>query len=257
MKLYNVIKNRIYRDDVYTFNLGEFRIPKLKYNLFLRRQESLTKNDSILSEYFRKDLGEWHPGTYIREFPVPIEDTALWESLTKKFNVEGKLSTKYFLIDYAFPNRNFCIEIDGSAYHNTSVNYDKARDEYIYLQLGWKVFRLIDYTHNDFKTFCDIYKSRIIKSLGIRDLYTDLAVNDYVQRLDSSPSNPDENMRRGKELIKKLSIILSSFPTSVVSEHLYLTRDRLHYLIGKVDRKTLEKIKLLYNYLFGNELRIT
>ncbi len=253
MDLRPIIRNRIYTDDEYTFSLGNFRLPKYMYlpgsskphDLFLRRHDAYNTCDSPTSKGFRDDLKVWHPGKYIREFPVPIENKNLWEDLIKKFNVEEtKRSTNYFLIDYVFPKKGLCVEIDGSQYH-TTPNYDKARDEYIFFMLGWKTYRFKNYSQEhgiDFKRFSEIYKSgKDINSSG--DLFTSTAIDFFEKKI-------------GLDILKGLSVILDEVPSNLYLEPIYFSKNRFNFLIGKNNWIKRSDIQVAFHYLFRNKLEI-
>lgn len=250
--LEDLIKNYIRGDREITFILGELILPRyivlqksgrqVVVDLEIKREKALINLDSDISKKFREDLEERHPGKYLREVPVPIEDKKLWNYLCKLYNVEEeKLETGYFLLDYLFLRPGLVVEIDGSLYH-TTPNYDKARDSYILLKLGWRTKRLVDYSgEEDYKKFEEEYKNYPPKKIGSTFLFQDTALEYFTKKYEYT--------------IKKIRQLLYEVPDFTVPE-ISIPFLRIKTLFGKIDREEQNRLCDLFYKLVRIRLRI-
>jgi hypothetical protein len=156
MNDYNIIANYLLGNPSYCFEIDGYWFPKFigKANLdYFRKQE--LKEESSYVKNFKKDIGgkkyKSFLKNYIQEFPFPIEHIDTWHELLKMAEVEEgskPYNTKYFKLDFFYPELKLCIEID-SSYHYAKSKYDLARDSYLSSVYGIKTIRLLNYGENE------------------------------------------------------------------------------------------------------------
>lgn len=164
--LKNLIRKIVMRDDRYSFSIenGLYTIPAFIYsqdgnriNVKDNREKQLRSRESKYVQKFKTDLAEIRSRykgiekklmSSITEFPVPIENHELWNTVLSKQgipseNVEFR-GRKYFILDFFFHYIGLVVEID-SDYHNTRLAYDRARDEYLKIMYGLETIRISKY----------------------------------------------------------------------------------------------------------------
>lgn len=155
----DLIKAFAVKCNYYSKKIGPYIVPKYvthskgKVDLIKNRLQELGKRDSSYVSNFKTDivnLGNKTSGNlpkYIEEFPIVIDNSAMWNSILDYYNVPVNSvhrSRKYFLLDFLFYELGFIVEID-SAYHIGNESYDKARDLYIKQKYGLDTIRFYEY----------------------------------------------------------------------------------------------------------------
>ena len=149
MNDYCVIKNYLIGDLNYCFEIDGYWFPKFIGNANLKQiREKELKEESGYVKKFKKDIGKYKIlKNGIQEFPFPIEYTEEWKNLLKISGMEENskhFQTRFFKLDFFYPDLNLCIEID-SSYHYSKAKYDQARDAYLSGLYGIKTIRLLNY----------------------------------------------------------------------------------------------------------------
>lgn len=88
------------------------------------------------------ELAKYIPNA-LKEVPILINDLPLWRKTLNKY--KDCPAEEWFRllhqVDFLIPEASIAIEEDSYSYHSNRVSFDKARDEYLYLEYGIEVIR--------------------------------------------------------------------------------------------------------------------
>lgn len=152
MNDYSIILNYLRGNPGYCYKLGDYILPRYCDTIDLakiRSAELLRRSKFVKSfeSYLDKEMKTKQYLEKIPEFPIPIENRELWNTILKELGIlddETAKNVRYFKLDYLFPIYGICVEID-SRYHITKAMYDKARDLYLLAMYGIKTVRLMEF----------------------------------------------------------------------------------------------------------------
>lgn len=116
-----------------------------------------TSLKASLSRYCKNwegDLKENKVEGFLKEVCLPIYNRDKWLKICKKYGLEDKIrkgsktsrlfsDTRYFLLDYFWPEYGFAVEIDSNLH---SKEQDLARDEYVWEEYKIKTYRVYEYS---------------------------------------------------------------------------------------------------------------
>ena len=266
----NVIRNFVLRSNFYSFNIDNYRIPRVIISTH-GRYIYIDSNKKLIESYgskwepiFKNDLDKFletlpdifrNKFKYIKEIPFIIEDRELWFNLCNEENVEfDRRDTNYFVADYYFPHFNFIVEID-SDFHNPRKNYDLARDKYMENKFGTSTLRFYQYGMNKEQT--EIYQKEFLDLVNNKYKFNIKNNIVYDIQFDYSPTLIKVFKLKNSDVLIALNHVSDIIRKNGIKE-LYINNDseleKLQYGLSNSKMKTIRVINLIFQ-LYGVKIK--
>lgn len=115
-----------------------------------RKKNLLPEEISEFEENFSKMFVGVPDENFIQEFPIPIFDRGQWLKICEENEISEEciLNKSLISLDFFFPYRHLCIEIDGAQHWLDEVQMkdDLVRDKYLWEKYSLSVYRLPQFT---------------------------------------------------------------------------------------------------------------
>lgn len=208
-------------------------------------RKKLLVNQSSYSKNFKEYLDNLNI-RYFQEHIVLIRDQKLWNSIQSEFNIS--IERLYFSLDYYLPEYEIAVEIDSNLH---DVNYDRARDEYIFRSYGVKTIRFIEYGENLYikniynTNFIDIINKEIAYRSSWNMYYSLQPIDNYV---DIAFNNFQKDYKKEIEILDELINYFGY--NNFCSNNIVIT----NYELMNICKNKNSSIKILIDRLFHGKL---